>query len=238
LLFPETVFNAPASHLAAILGITGSTYTLVGDGAVGILALKMAEDLMLNEAIDHCLVVSAEEADWLLCDAYRRWRLTKAHPPIKLFGERPAGTILSEGAGAVVIGRKGVVELDRIDEGGNFHRRADAETRVTQVLAELAHPAATLLIASANGTFIDLAECAAVKQVSASMSVYSPKAAMGDSVGASGAWQVILATQVLLTNRVPVPQIQGQWPKSERLRKTIVLTCGMNQQVAGLRLSI
>ena len=39
LLFPETVFNAPASHLAAILGVTGATYTLVGDGAVG-LALR------------------------------------------------------------------------------------------------------------------------------------------------------------------------------------------------------
>jgi hypothetical protein len=46
LLFPETVFNAPASHLAAILGITGASYTLVGDAAVGILALKMAEDLI------------------------------------------------------------------------------------------------------------------------------------------------------------------------------------------------
>ncbi len=38
LLFPETVFNAPASHMAAILGITGASYTLVGDGAVGSLA--------------------------------------------------------------------------------------------------------------------------------------------------------------------------------------------------------
>ncbi|HEX8280422.1 MAG TPA: beta-ketoacyl synthase N-terminal-like domain-containing protein, partial [Chthoniobacterales bacterium] len=47
LLFPETVFNAPASHLAAILGITGASYTLVGDGAVGVLAMKMAEDLIL-----------------------------------------------------------------------------------------------------------------------------------------------------------------------------------------------
>ena len=52
LFFPETVFNAPASHLAAILGITGASYTLVGDGAVGILALKMAEDLMaMNRSI-------------------------------------------------------------------------------------------------------------------------------------------------------------------------------------------
>jgi len=48
ILFPETVFNAPASHLAAILGITGATYTLVGDGAVGLTAIKMAEDLMAN----------------------------------------------------------------------------------------------------------------------------------------------------------------------------------------------
>src|SRR5436190_1347448 len=75
LLFPETVFNAPASHLAAILGITGATYTLVGDSAVGILAIRMAEDLMVNEALDYCLVVGAEEVDWLLCDAYRKRHL-------------------------------------------------------------------------------------------------------------------------------------------------------------------
>src|SRR5438046_7959344 len=80
LLFPETVFNAPASHLAAILGITGATYTLVGDGAVGTLSLKMAEDLMARDAFDYCLVVGAEEADWLLCDAYRKWRLL--HSPV------------------------------------------------------------------------------------------------------------------------------------------------------------
>ena len=73
LLFPETVFNAPASHLAAILGISGASYTLVGDGAVGILALRMAEDLMESETLDRCLVVAAEEADWLLCDAYHQW---------------------------------------------------------------------------------------------------------------------------------------------------------------------
>ena len=87
LLFPETVFNAPASHLAAILGITGASYTIVGDGAVGLLALKMAEDLMANPALDRCLVVGAEEADWLLCDAYRRWRLLREAPPIEPFGQ-------------------------------------------------------------------------------------------------------------------------------------------------------
>src|SRR5437667_762968 len=74
LLFPETVFNAPASHLAAILGVTGTTYTLVGDGAVGLAAIKMAEELMANEALDYCLVVGTEEIDWRCCEDYRRSR--------------------------------------------------------------------------------------------------------------------------------------------------------------------
>src|SRR5437879_381813 len=64
LLFPETVFNAPASHLAAILGVTGTTYTVVGAGAVGLLAVRMQEDLMTDGSIDYCLLVGTEEVAW------------------------------------------------------------------------------------------------------------------------------------------------------------------------------
>ena len=129
LLFPETVFNAPASHLAAILGITGASYTLVGDGAVGVLALKMAEDLMQCDMLDYCLVVGAEEVDWLLCDAYNKWRLLRSYPPIEPFSRPPKGMILSEGAGAVLLGRKGQVVIDRISAGGDYPRQKDASTR-------------------------------------------------------------------------------------------------------------
>ena len=108
--FPETVFNAPASHLAAILGITGASYTLVGDGAVGLLALRLAEDLMLNENLDRCLVVGAEEADWLLCDAYAAGGFLRAAPPIELFAQPPRGMVVSEGAGAVLIGSRRIAE--------------------------------------------------------------------------------------------------------------------------------
>ena len=41
LLFPETVYNAPASHIAAMLGVDGATYTLVGDSTIGIQALEI-----------------------------------------------------------------------------------------------------------------------------------------------------------------------------------------------------
>src|SRR4051794_11561389 len=91
LLFPETVFNAPASHVAALFGVTGPTYTLVGDAAVGLSALNMAVELMRNDALDSCLVVAAEEADWLLCDAYAKWRLLRKEPPIEPFREPPKG---------------------------------------------------------------------------------------------------------------------------------------------------
>src|SRR5437867_12286029 len=55
LLFPETVFNAPATHVAAILGFTGATYTLGVDGAVGVLAIRVAVDSMPNDALACCL---------------------------------------------------------------------------------------------------------------------------------------------------------------------------------------
>src|SRR5207237_8918911 len=136
LFFPETVFNAPASHLAAILGISGATYTLVGDGAVGLLAIKMAEDLMANEALDHCLVVGTEEIDWLLWDAYQRWRLLRRAPPIEPFGKHKRGMILSEGAGAILLARlprrsaaeagEGSFTIECAHPGGYFSRRAEA----------------------------------------------------------------------------------------------------------------
>src|SRR5438132_13933941 len=127
LFFPETVFNAPASHLAAILGITGATYTLVGDGAVGLLAIRMAEDLMANDALDYCLVVGAEEVDWLLCDAYHKWRLLRLEPPVEPFNEVARGMILSEGAGAVLLAREGLIKIESTHAGGNYRKRDEAE---------------------------------------------------------------------------------------------------------------
>src|SRR6266550_5864209 len=134
LLFPETVFNAPASHLAAILGITGATYTLVGDGAVGLLAIRMAEDLMANDALDYCLVVGAEEIDWLLCDAYHKWRLLRLEPPVEPFNEVARGMILSEGAGAVLLAREGLIKIEITHAGGYYRKRDEAEDILKRIL--------------------------------------------------------------------------------------------------------
>jgi 3-oxoacyl-(acyl-carrier-protein) synthase len=245
LLFAETVFNAPASHLAAILGLTGASYTLVGDGAVGILALKMAEDLMANPELDRCLVVGTEEADWLLCDAYRQWRLLRPAPPIEPFARSPKGMILSEGAGAVVLAREGALALDRIHAGGNFARRRELVRQLDAIARALKGEAATdLLIASANGTFIDAAERAVAARHFAAAAVYTPKPALGESVAAGALWQLICAAQALRTQQLPplagTPESFGLTtatkPTRAPWRRAVVMTCGMNQQVAGLAL--
>jgi 3-oxoacyl-(acyl-carrier-protein) synthase len=232
LLFPETVFNAPASHLAAILGITGASYTLVGDGAVGTLALKMAEDLMLSDTLDYCLVVAAEEADWLLCDAYRKWRLLRSTPPIEPFQQPPRGTILSEGAGAVLIARSGPIQIERVSSGTNFSNQREAHAAVRKVFAELCETPPDLIAASANGTFIDQAEHAAIGRDSPTATVYAVKQALGESVGAGSLWQTIAAGQALTTKQLPAEN------KRSFLQAALVSTCGMNQQAAGLRLEL
>jgi 3-oxoacyl-(acyl-carrier-protein) synthase len=241
LLFPEPVFNAPASHLAAVMGMTGATYTLVGDSAVGLLALKMAEDLMQNEALDYCLVVAAEEVDWLLCDAYSRWRLLRKQPPLEVFRVRPRGAILSEGAGAVLLGRGGAIQLDHVSAGSNFSRQEKAPEVMKRVLAELAEKDDNILIGSANGTFIDHAEAAALASAAGVNAYYTLKPALGEALAAGGLWQVIAAAQTLKTRKLPPllhagKENEAPLPLPGASRRALVLTCGLNQQVAGARL--
>ena len=255
LLFPETVFNAPASHLAAILGVTGTTYTLVGDSAVGLLAISMANDLMANDALDYCLVVGAEEADWLLCDAYRRWRLLRSTPPEEPFTEKKRGMILSEGAGAVLLARlprrsaaeagDGPVVIERVHPGMSYRNRAEAEEILKEILCDLSEMDIDFVISSANGTFIDQAECEALRRTLPDAFLYTAKPALGESVGAAGLWQVIVGTQALRTGELPPllhagPMISLRTSVSRmpvpRAQHAIVLSCGVNQQAAGLRL--
>jgi 3-oxoacyl-(acyl-carrier-protein) synthase len=246
LLFPETVFNAPASHLAAILGITGASYTLVGDGAVGILALKMAEDLLENPSFDRCLIVGAEEADWLLCDAYRRWHLLRTAPPVEPFRFPARGMILSEGAGAILLDRVGSPQIEQIDAGCNFNRQREAAACVSKILQHLGARQEDVIVASANGTFIDHAESDALLRHCPDAAVYTFKPALGESVGAGSIWQVICAVQALRTQQLP--PVAPIWDANKlclpstrqnlQTRRAIVSVCGLNQQVAGLSLSL
>ncbi len=219
LLFPETVYNAPASHLAALLGIDGVTYTLAGDSSVGISAIKLAAQLLETNQADHCLVVGAEEVDWVLCEAYRRWRLTTSKPEITLHAKHPAGALLAEGAAALVLGREGPVRLRRIHGGAPFFSRAGARAAISQVYSDLADGEISFVVGSANGSFVDNAEAAALGEKFPGAPVLSPKAALGDALGASALIQTVAGALAL-----------GKHPS------VLVSSVGFNHQAAGLTL--
>ncbi len=241
ILFPETVFNAPASHLAALLGLSGPTYTLVGDGSVGLSALEMADRLLHERAIEFCLIVGAEEADWLLCDAYARWRLLRRSDN----GSLSPGMILSEGAGAIVLGREraNTVRLNRTHAAVHVKTRAGLTNRITTLLEAFDPSKDAIVIGSANGTFIDAAEIAALERVIPQVPFYSPKPALGESVGAGGLWQTVVAVKALSEQQFPpMPATEkateALGPRKFRAKTAVLLSCGLNQGLSAAELAI
>jgi hypothetical protein len=88
LLFPETVFNAPASHLSAYLGAPIVNYTLVGDPGSFLQALAVGAQWLEDGTAEACVVIGAEEIDWTAADALR------------LFDRK---SVLGTGAGALYV---------------------------------------------------------------------------------------------------------------------------------------
>ena len=88
LIFPETVYNAPASHVAAYLGVDGPATTLIGESSAIMEAVRMAQTWLTQDLVDHVLVIGAEECDWLGAEATNYY-----HPDLKA----------TEGAGALLL---------------------------------------------------------------------------------------------------------------------------------------
>jgi hypothetical protein len=129
LIFPETVFNAPASHLAAFLGSNAASYTLVGDDGTFLQGLALAAQWLEDDRMDACVVVGAEETDWVVADA------------LKLF---ECDAIHGAGAGAVLLKKNpggALAELSAVTDSFPFTQtqsRADAARKMRAQLPESA----------------------------------------------------------------------------------------------------
>jgi len=210
LLFPETVYNAPGSHIAALLGLDGITYTLVGDASVGLAAVHLGVQLLNSGEVDHCLIVGAEEADWVLCEAYRRWRLSSSSSAVEIGSNR--GALIADGAAAIVLGRQGRFQLQSITSGVPFFRQSEAAASLAAALGQLRGSVPpSHVISSANGTFVDRAERAAIEAAYGPLPSVCPKVSMGDPFGASALMQIVCAVESLrrdpTTGSVLVPVI-------------------------------
>jgi len=186
LVFPETVFNAPASHLASLLGTTAVNYTLVGDPGTYLQGLALAAEWLTEKQVDGCLVVGAEELDWLVTEA---------------FGFFDRAGIVSEGAGALYLrrgpGDRGAVELSEITSPQLFTRRQTRAQAAVRARLELngAQPNSLLCDSLQGSVQLDWDEAAAWSGWPGPR--LSPKAVCGEAFTAAAAWQCVAAVDAI-----------------------------------------
>jgi 3-oxoacyl-(acyl-carrier-protein) synthase len=190
LLFPETVHNAPASHLAAMMKLDGATYTLIGDSTVGLQALHFAAQLIAIGDADHVIVAAAEELDWILAEGHHVWRLTSPHGTCRPHSR--TGTLLAEGAAAVVLGKGNAIAKLATVPGRSVMGRGSAAASLIAVTGQLDATEHDWIVDGANGTWVDSAFLA----IKAPRRL-SPKGVTGEAVGASALQQVVMAVELL-----------------------------------------
>ena len=207
LVFPETVYNSPASHLAALIGTTGINYTLVGDPGTFVQALVLAADWLTDNRVDACLVIGAEEMDWSTAGA------------IHLFESK---TIFSDGAGALYLRRSrreealtdsaqkrlepphvSYAQLKAVTNAHLFTNRMPraeaiklAREELEQAAGTTALPGRALLCDSLQGVpRADREEQAAWGHWTGART--SVKTILGEALMASAAWQCVAAVDAL-----------------------------------------
>ena len=181
LLFPETVFNAPGSHLAAVLQNVSLNYTLVGDPGTFLQGLALGATWVDEGRVEGCLVVGAEEADWVTTESFRMFE---------------KGFLLAEGAGAIYLRKprqESEVTLHCVTNPHIYSNRSRAEA-ARQMRAQLS--GGDLLVDGLQGLArYDRPETEAWRDWSADR--ISPKLVLGEGLMAAAPWQCIAAIDAL-----------------------------------------
>jgi 3-oxoacyl-(acyl-carrier-protein) synthase len=189
LVFPETVFNAPASHLAALLNTSAINYTLVGDPGTFLQGLALAADWLVQERVDGCVVVGAEEFDWLIAEA------------LQLFSRQ---STVAEGAGAIYLRRQNGtaagLELGAITQPHLFWTSSSRQRAANAARAQLGTPPAhSVLCDGLQGVpQLDRNESTAWQDWLGDR--ISPKKILGEGFMAAAAWQCVTAVDALSLN--------------------------------------
>lgn len=171
LLFPETVFNAPASHLSAYLETRAVNYSFVGDGGTFLQGLAVAGQWLQDGVADACVVIGAEEIDWTAADALRLFDRTAVH---------------ACGAGAIYLKTdSAAVELAAVTDSFPPIRSLTRGQAVQRMRAQLP-PAGPKDFLCGSENWPDWPGIQA-----------SPAAVLGEGFAAAAAWQNVLACDYL-----------------------------------------
>jgi hypothetical protein len=209
MIFPETVFNAPASHLGALLGTRAINYTLVGDPGTFLQGLALGADWLVSDRVDACVIVGAEELDRLVAHA------------AQLFDPE---AVISEGAGAIYLTRKPsdgeVIELECITDSHLFWTQKGRAAAAIKARSQLGSPLENQLLSDGiqDVPRLDRDEQTAWQDWTGCR--VSTKRICGEAFMASAAWQCVAAVDAL---------------RAGPLQRTSVNVIGCNQQAIAAR---
>lgn len=180
LLFPETVYNAPASHVANLLGSSAEFLTLVGDASAAIAAIAQAS-LLLSSHCPYVLVLAANECDPLASAGYSRWGFLTS--PLSSHGH-----ILSDGAAALLLSHQPSRSSPRIEAalcGQRFRSKEGLTAHLAALLSQITASPAPLFIPACQNTAFEAEEAAACPKNCRSPIPSDFKACFGESLAAS-----------------------------------------------------
>jgi hypothetical protein len=209
LLFPETVYAGPASHIAALLGNVSLSYTLVGDPACFLQGVALGAQWLAENRVAACVIIGAEESDWILADAL--WHLEHA-------------AVISAGAGALCLSAAPEMSLgvelklitDEFTYTASRNRRQAAQAMRQQLPA--CSPAELLCTGQGDSPRADAPEAAAWKDWTGPR--LSPKRILGEGLMAVPAWQCVAACDAVAR---------------QQYRTANVSVVGSNQMALGAR---
>ncbi len=206
LLFPETVFNAPASHLAAFLGSAAPSYALVGDASMFLAGLALAANWLHQGRVDGCLVVGAEELDWVVAHAVR---LFERH------------SIQGAGAGALYLrpeaGGGAAPQLGCVTDPFSFqtaHARP-AAARAMRTALRPDSPRALLCLGTQGLARPDRDELAAWADWNGDR--VAPKRVLGEAFTAAAAWQCVAACLALADGEYDAANVSVVGPNAQAI---------------------
>ena len=213
LIFPETVFNAAASHLAAYLGSTEINYSLVGDDGTFLQGLALAAHWLAQDRVEACMVVGAEELDWIVADALRLFQRKAIH------GAGAGALYLKPGVRSAECGMN-PVELAAITDPFLFTSKQTRAVAVLKMRAQLPPDAdgAALCLGAQKIARVDAAELTAWADWTGPR--LAPKLILGDAFAASSAWQCVAACDAVQTGKYSAVNVS---------------VVGANQQAIGAR---
>lgn len=219
ILFPETVYNAPASHVSSLLGSAEMNYTLVGDSAQFLAGLDLAAQWLDDGLVDACLVIAAEELDWISDEALLLFA------PHGVAAEGAAAVLLEKGpstpATSAGVTLETVTEAFTYGQGRSRSQAANAVRRTLErfttpdtVLCDGANPGAQP--STSSRTTGDTTEQELWQDWDAPR--YGVRPVVGEGFAITSGWQTVLACELIQRGLA---------------RQALVSAVGLTQQAIG-----